>query len=211
MPEDIKDLIDWNSQEMSPTIRDKLEQAFQDPARIEQGTARAERPAGVYDPVGEPEGTINDPNNFHKGYHSSSIIIAKELGSYLWKTYPGWAWVIQVNEFGHMIEIMNHHLHPSYGYRIRMEDIMNDPSRRCIKQGAGEILERFGMARRGLSGENLANLAHALRDAAGNCIPEISDLPDKKAATQAEIAKKVANGDIQVYTVNGQQFARIKK
>ena len=56
-----------------------------------------------------------------------------------------------------------------------MEDIMHDPSRRVVMKGAGEILERFGMATHGLTGENIANLAEAPRDGAGNCIPEISD------------------------------------
>ncbi|MHC5061718.1 MAG: hypothetical protein ACYTFK_11620, partial [Planctomycetota bacterium] len=148
---------------------------------------------------------------FHPGYHASSIIIVKDIGDYLQKHYGGWAWMVQVNEFGHMIEVFNKHLHPTYGYRIRMEDIMNDPSRKAIKQGAGEILERFGMNRCGLVGENLTLLANALRDGAGNCIPDISDLPDKKANTQAEIARKIAKGDMRIFEVNGQKMVRIKK
>jgi hypothetical protein len=206
-----KDMIDWDCQEMDPHIKNKLERALVDEETIEAGKVQVERPAGIYDEGGEPEGVIQDVNNFHPGYHSSSIIIVKDIGTYLNKHYNGWAWMVQVNEFGHMIEIFNQHLHPTYGYRIRMEDIMNDPSRKAIKQGAGEILERFGMARHGLCGENLTRLAEALRDGAGNCIPDISDLNDKKANTQADIARKIAKGDIRIFEVNGQKMVRIKK
>jgi hypothetical protein len=206
-----KDCIDWNAPELDPHIKRKLEQALADPKRAEAGKVKIERPPGKYDENAEPEGVIQDVNNFHPGYHSSSIIIVKEIGDYVNKTYPGWAWVVQVNEFGHMIELFNHHLHPTYGYRIRMEDIIFDPSRRAAKLGAGEILERFGMERHGLTGNNLALLADAPRDGAGNCIPEISDLPCKKASTQADIARKIAKGDIRIFEVNGQKMVRIKK
>lgn len=198
---------------MSPQIKQKLERALADPKTVAAGTTRVERPAGVYDEYGEPEGTIADPSMFHPGYHSSSIIIVKEIGTFLSKTYPNWAWGVQINEFGHMIYITNGHLHPTYGARIRMEDVMYSPtkSNRIIKKEAGEILERFGMLRAGLGGPNLSLLADAPRDGAGNCIPDISDLPDKKAATQAEIALKIAKGDIKIYEVNGQKMVRIKK
>ena len=94
-----------------------------------------------------------------------------------------------------------------------MEDVMYSPtkSKRIIQREVGELLERFGMNRMGLGGPNLSLLASAPRDAVGNCIPDISDLPDKKAAHQAEIAKKIHNGDIKIYEVNGQKMARIKK
>lgn len=205
------DFIDWDSQEMAPHIRDKLERALLNPKSAKAATEVIDKPAGVYDEGGEPEGVIQDVNNFHPGYHSSSILIVKDIGTYVNKHYPGWAWMVQVNEFGHMIEIFNHHLHDKYGYRIRMEDIMNDPRRLTVHQGCGEILERFGMKRMGLSGENLTLLAGALRDGAGNCIPDVSDLPNKKAATQADIARKIADGTMQIYEVNGQKMVRIKK
>jgi len=207
----VKDMIDWGSAEMDSHIKEKLERALIDPERAEAGKVQIDRPAGVYDEGAEPEGVIQDINNFHPGYHASSIIIVKEIGDYLNKHYNGWAWMVQVNEFGHMIELFNKHLHPSYGYRIRMEDIMYDPARKAVKQGAGEILERFGMERHGLSGENISRLASAPRDSAGNCIPEISDLNDKKATTQADIARKIAKGDIRIFEVNGQKMVRIKK
>jgi len=206
------DMIDWDSQEMAPHIRDKLERALKNPETAKAGTTEIEldRPAGSYD-GGEPEGVIQDINAFHPGYHASSVLIVKDIGTYVNKHYPGWAWMVQVNEFGHMIEIFNHHLHDKYGYRIRMEDIMNDPARRVLQQACGEILERFGMERHGLTGENTTRLAEALRDGAGNCIPDVSDLKDKKAATQAEIARRIARGDMQIYEVNGQKMVRIKK
>lgn len=208
-----RDLIDWDCQEMDPYIKDKLERALKDPKTAISGTTVIDRPAGVYDEGAEPEGIITNPNDFHAGYHGSSILLVKEIGIYLDKHYPGWAWGVQLNEFGHMINITNGHLHPTYGSRIRMEDIMYSPVRlqRIVAKEAGEILERFGMQRHGLTGNNLTLLVEAPRDAAGNCIPDISDLPDKKAATQADTARKIAKGDIKIFEVNGQTMVRIKK
>lgn len=203
--------IDWGSRELSPHIREKLEVELASAEAISKGKNKISHPGFKQDAEGEPEGVIQTPEDFDDSYHASTIILVKDCGDFLNKTYPGWAWVIQVNQFGHMIEIFNHHLHPTYGYRIRMEDIMNDPKRKAIKQAGGEILERFDMARMGLNDKNKANLAAAPRDMVGNCIPHIDDLPDKKAATQAEIARGIANGTIKVMEVNGQKVVRIKK
>ncbi len=202
--------IDWESQELSPRIRGLLEQELAAAEKSSAGKNIIPFP-NKPDPVGEPEGMIQTPDDFDTQYHASTIILVKDCGDFLNRTYPGWAWVIQVNEFGHMIEIFNHHLHTGYAYRIRMEDIMNDPRRLAIKQAGGEILERFDMARQGFNDLNKANLAAAPRDAVGNCIPHIDDLPDKKAALQADIARKIARGDIKVMEINGQKMVRIKK
>ncbi len=202
---------DWNTQKLSPKLQDQLENAIKDPETARKGFSSIQKTPGKYDINAEPEGLIYDPNDFDSSYHGSSILITKDIGDFLLRTYPGWSWCVQVNEFGHMIYITNLHLHPTMGSKIRMEDVMYDPTRHCVKQQAGELLERFGMARHGLTGENLSRLVDAPRDAVGNCIPEISDLADKKAATQAEIAKKIAKGEITVYEVNGQKYARIKR
>ncbi len=208
-----RDLVDWGCQEMDPHIRAKLERAFKDPKSAASGTTVIDRPAGRYDANAEPEGIIANPNDFYAGYHGSSILLVKDIGNYLNSYYPGWAWAVQLNEFGHMINITNGHLHPTYGARIRMEDIMYSPAKlqKTVMKEAGEILERFGMDRHGLTTKNLEILAEALRDAAGNCIPEISDLPDKKAATQADVARRLARGDIKIFHVNGETMVRIKK
>jgi len=205
---DIKDLIDWDSAEMAPHIRDKLEAALVDPKRISKGMtpAQAKRDANA-----EPEGVIQNPNHFDKSYHGATMSLVKDIGDYLIRTYPGWGWVIQVNEFGHMIYVTVSELHPTMGMKLRMEDVIHDPSLRHIKEQAGQLLERFDMLRMGLRGENLSRLIDAPRDAVGNCIPHIDDLKDKKASTQAAVARKIAKGDIKIFKVNGQTMVRIKK
>ncbi len=208
-----RDLIDWDSAEMEPRIRDMLESALIDPKKISRGltSISVQQFVGKRDANAEPEGVIQNPNHFDKSYHGATMSLVKDIGNFLVKTYPGWGWVIQVNEFGHMIYITNSHLHPTTGMRLRMEDVIHDPSLRHIKKNAGEILERFDMLRMGLVGENLTRLVEAPRDAVGNCIPHIDDLKDKKAATQAEVARKIAKGEITIYKVNGQTMVRIKK
>jgi len=208
---EVRDLIDWGSTEMAPHIRDKLEAALTDKKRISKGMTPVQNIIGKRDANAEPEGVIQNPNHFDKSYHGATMSLVKDMGDYLVRTYPGWGWVIQVNEFGHMIYITNSHLHPSLGMRLRMEDVIHDPSLRHVKEQAGQLLERYDMLRMGLVGANLTRLVEAKRDAAGNCIPYIDDLPDKKAATQAEVARMYAEGKIQIFEVNGQKMARIKK
>jgi len=207
----LKNDIDWGSAELNPRMRGLLEKAIESPETLEQAVKSLERAPGKYDDNAEPEGVIHDPNDFHKDYHASTILLVKQIGDYLNKNYPGWAWVIQANEAGRMIDILNHHCHTSMGYRIRMADIINDPRLHCVKMGAGELLERFGFLRIGLRGENLSRLTLLPRDGAGHLIPEISDIKDKKLRTNAEVARKMATGEYRIFEINGKKMLRVKK
>src|ERR1700754_1278538 len=96
-----------------------------------------------HDPNGEPEGFVADHNDLD-GLHASTHILVKDIADALTKQFPGFRWAIQPSEFGKVFNIFNLDFHARYGYRIRYEDIMNDPKRReALKAGAG-ILKRLG-------------------------------------------------------------------
>jgi hypothetical protein len=162
--------------------------------------------AGRRDYNAEPEGVVNTPTELSKNYHSSTVILCKDIADLLVRHYPDWAWAVQPDEFGKVINIFNLNLHSEYGYTIRMVDIMYDPSRReAIKAGA-EILKRFNMPKR----MDRTRLAEAPRDARGMCIPDISDFKSKKERMNAEIAMGLATGKMEIVeTPDGKRYLKV--
>lgn len=102
--------------------------------------------------------------------HASLAILAKDVANILEKNFPGWAWAIEPDEFGQVINIKNLNLHDEWGYTIRTAEIHNDPRRRLAYVAGQEILNRFGMEARGIGGQ-ADRLALAMRDAKGRVVP----------------------------------------
>jgi hypothetical protein len=162
---------------------------------------------GVLDDGAEPEGVITDPKQFDKSYHGSTEILCKDIAEILVKRYGGWAWAVQPNEFREIINIYNLHLHTEFGYTIRMVDIMDDPNRKQAVVAGHEILRRFNMPDR----FSASKLVEAPRDAKGQCIPDISDFPNKKMVRDAEVARKLATGEWQIVEANGMRYLRTSR
>lgn len=164
------------------------------------GSTRRSMWSGKKDPHGEAEGEVNSPDALDKHNHASTVILCKDIADILFKTFPDWAWAVQPQEFGQVINIFNLNLHTEYGYTIRMVEIMHDPRRKLAYKAGDEILRRFRMPNK----MDRALLAAAPRDAHMNCIPDISDFKSKKEKQQAELALKLANGEAEiVYTPEG--------
>jgi hypothetical protein len=162
---------------------------------------------GKLDAGAEPEGVITNPNQFDTSYHGSTGILCKDIAEILVKRYGGWAWAVQPNEFGQIINIYNLHLHTEFGYTIRMVDIMHDPRRREAIKAGHEILRRFSMPDR----FNAAAVTEMPRDVHGQGIPDISDFEDKKLKRSAEIARKLDSGEWQIVEVDGQRYLKATK
>ena len=150
--------------------------------------------SGKKDAHGEAEGEVNAPSQLDAHNHGSTVILCKDIADILTKNYPDWAWAVQPQEFGQVINIYNLNLHTEYAYTIRMVDIMYDPMRREAYRAGGEILKRFRMPYK----MDRALLASAPRDARGNCIPDISDFKSKKEKQQAELAMMLATGKAKI-------------
>lgn len=192
-----------NVQELDPRLRMRLERAYSE-SKAAGRVKVTERPAGKYDPVGEPEGEIDRPDDFHASHHASTVILCKDIADLLVKTYPGWLWAVEPQEFGQVINVYCHNLHTQYGYTIRMRDIMDDPRRREAVRAGGEILRRFRMPNR----FDAAALAAAPRDMNGNCIPDISDFATRKQVREAEIARKLSTGEWKIVEADGKRYLR---
>jgi hypothetical protein len=157
-------------------------------------TLKWNRPASHYDPAGEPEGEIDNPEDFQN--HASLIILAKDGMDMLQKHYPGHLWAVQINECGHVLYVFNHALHSRWGYVLRTVEVEHDPSRRCFLRAGGEILERFGMPR----GRFDVHIYAALKkDVLGQCIPVLSDKETadaKKYLRKRAIDDAIAAGEV---------------
>jgi len=168
---------------------------------------RTGRHVGRQDVGAEPEGVITRPDQFDSSYHGSTEIICKDIADHLVKRFRGWAWAIQPNEFGRIINIFNLHLSSEFGYTIRMVDIMNDPRRREAIRAGHEILRRFRMP----DHFDPDAVMEMPRDLKGQGIPDISDFKNRKQARDAEIAHKLATGEWQIVEVDGMRYLRAKK
>jgi hypothetical protein len=146
---------------------------------------------GKKDIFGEAEGEVSAPEGLEQHNTSSTVILVKDIADILTKRYPGWAWAVQPDEHGGIINIFNLHLHTSYGFTIRMDDIMDDPRRRLATVAGHTILRRFRMPDR----MNPEELLEVPRDLEGMCIPDISDFKSGKERDNAMIALKLATGE----------------
>ncbi len=159
------------------------------------------------DPVGEPEGEIDNPNEFDN--HSSLVAVAKDGMNQLALHYPGHLWAIQINERGRMFNIFNHALHDQWGYTIRASEVVHQETRRAFIKAGGEILERFGLSRGRFK---LHEYAALKKDPRGRCVPvHLSDLEidaAKKEIRKRKIAEAIAAG--RVADLNGQTIVGVK-
>jgi hypothetical protein len=161
---------------------------------------------GKRDPHGEAEGVVTKPSQLDEHYHASTVIMCKDIADILVKRYPGWSWAVQPQDFGQVVNIFNLHLHSEFAYTIRYDDIMNDPRRRQAIKGGHEILRRFGVSDRMIP----YKLAELPRDARGNCIPDISDMADRKMKQEAEIARGLATGRMEIVRDSeGNQYLKV--
>lgn len=173
---------------------------------IKQAVADLVKPEGKKDPHQSPEGVIKTPEHFDDSYHASTVILCKDIADILVKKYPGYLWAVQPDERGQMINIYNHNLHNQYGYRIRMKEIMDDPTRRLALIAGGEILERFKQPHT-MDPEALRDMP---RDLAGNGIPDLTGVATKQQKHRAAIAKALADGRMQIVEgPDGQRYARM--
>jgi hypothetical protein len=162
---------------------------------------------GKLDPHGEAEGVITNPKDFDTSIHGSTQILCKDIAEILVKYYGGWAWAVQPNDFGQIINIYNLNLHTEFGYTIRMVDIMNDPKRREAVKGGHEILRRFSMPDR----FDAAAVMAMPRDVKGQGIPDISDFENKKMIRDTEIARKLDSGEWKIVEADGIRYLKADK
>jgi hypothetical protein len=162
----------------------------------EQGIGRS---LNGFDPLGEPEGVVDDPNDL-KQLHASTHILVKDMADLLMRHMPGFRWAIQPSEFGKVFNIFCLDFSARWGYRIRYADIMNDPKRRAVIRAGREILRRFqydGTVYR------VANMMGIKRNAQGEAIPIVSDMKKTRFTQRVAIEQALADGHARVIGTSG--------
>lgn len=162
--------------------------------------------AKLKDKEAEHSGVIQRPDQF-KGLHGSTEILCKDIADILMKRYPNWAWAVQPQEFGQLINVYNLHLHDEFGYTIRMVEIMNDPKRKEAYKAGHDILRRYDMPDR----FSASRVMEMPRDAKGKGIPHIEDVGTKKQIRDTEIARKLDSGEWKIVEANGKRYLRAMK
>ncbi len=147
--------------------------------------------AGIKDWGADPEGEVVHPDQLDKHYHASTVILVKDIAEILTKQYPGWAWAVQPDDRGGVINIFNLHCHTELAFTIRMDEIMDDPRRKLAYKAGGELLERFRMPTKLDTGA----LQEAPRDSRGMLIPTLTDFEESNLKRNAEVALKLATGE----------------
>lgn len=159
------------------------------------------------DPEGKPEGVVNKADDLEQ-VSASMVILCKEIADHLAKEYPGWLWGVNPQEFGGLVNIINFTLHDAWAYRIKVSEIQNDlHNLAAAKQGAGELLERFGMPRGPYNDHCKERLKTARRDVRGQLIPDTTD-KDHNLTHAQRIERDIAEGRLSIIERNGRTFAR---
>jgi hypothetical protein len=81
----------------------------------------------------------------------AKMATAKWTGELLQRHYPGHPWMVEVrmNHLGGVIQIQLRGIMPTnYWYSVKLSNVISDPGgKRTVLKGAGELLERYGIAR----------------------------------------------------------------
>lgn len=85
----------------------------------------------------------------------SDFKLAKSLADKLHAHYPGHLWAVFVNSraTGGVVYIKNLAVSSLYGYVLHLNNVLADPTLKCVMRAGGEILERAKFARGKAKGE----------------------------------------------------------
>lgn len=154
---------------------------------------------GGYDPEGDPEGIVGDHQDL-VGISAGTEIILKEMADFLTKTYPGFHWAIQPDERGGVFNLFCLDFHARYGYRIKYEQIVNDPKRYELKKAGSEILRRFRYKGRIYRPELMAEIP---RNSRGEAVPDVTDMKKDRFTMRTDLELALATGKARVVGTHG--------
>ncbi len=110
----------------------------------------------MFSPKPHYENNSDDPNK-RDPFARVKMATCKWTGELLERHYPGHTWWVEVDgdRFGAVIKIQIRVLMPAdRWYVVNFRDAVSDPGGRRIINGAGELLERYGIPRTGFTVDN---------------------------------------------------------
>lgn len=179
-------------------------------------TAKQNRPQGQLNSKGATledyrtnagEGGVFDPNKLN--LPASTVLVLKDCGDWLERHYPGWAWALQPNLTGRVINLFSLRCHPKWGVIMHLDKVSEVDTRKIwLPLYAGEILERFGLPRVPFK-RALDVYLEKTKDFEGNLIPDVAGCVTKLTKNQKlEIA--IRDGEAQIVDLpDGRRMLRI--
>jgi hypothetical protein len=159
-----------------------------------------------FDPAGQPEGVISDPNQF-VGLSAGTEIIVKDIADILTRYYPGFRWAVQPCEVGGLFNLFCLDFHAKWGYRIKYVDIVNDPKRREVRKAGREILRRF---RYPTDRYSKALMDAIPRNLKGEAIPDLSGMKRTRFTDQNAVELAVATGKAELVLHEGKKIIQVR-
>lgn len=92
--------------------------------------------------------------------------IAKQVAEVLDKHYPLHAWAVNANVIQGVVRVHNLKLSGEWGFILKMDSLLNDPTDRPIVNAGGELLERFNISRGSMNADEMNAVKTDLRGAA---------------------------------------------
>ena len=144
---------------------------------------------------GQPEGYVRTAEQLQCS--AATILLVKGIGDALERHYPGWAWAVQPDERGGVLNIFSLRLSGEWGYRFLLRDVQDDPTHAREIMAGGEIQVRFGVPRSGYSYE-VWKLTR--KDIAGLARADVTDKAAKVQRTQRDeaLTNAVRNGSVRI-------------
>jgi hypothetical protein len=152
-----------------------------------------------HDPIGEPEGIVDDHHDLHT-LHASTHILVTDMADLLTKRMPGFRWAIQPSEFGKVFNIFCLDFSARWGYRVKYTDVMNDPKRREAIKAGREILRRFRYPGTVYAIDRMLTIK---RNPRGEAIPDVSDMKATRFTQRVAIEQALSDGTGRVIGTQG--------
>lgn len=83
---------------------------------------------------------------------------AKRISDCLEKHFPGYLWAVNVNLWGKMATVQALRLSGEWGFYLKLDEVMHDPTLKCVRDAGGEILERYRVHRGAVDIDQIAAL-----------------------------------------------------
>jgi hypothetical protein len=159
---------------------------------------------------GAPEGTVHDPRQL-RSLPGSLEMVVKDCGDWLERNYPGWAWVLQPNLTGQVVNLFSYRLHSNWAVIMHIDKIQEwDIRQKWLPRYAGELLERFGLPRVSFERARSEYMAKD-RDFQGFLIPDVVGSVTKLTKNQKlEIAMREGHTTFH-RDGQGREYLRIAK
>lgn len=110
---------------------------------------------GLGDRLALPAQILIDDEEERRGMPGGDMVLAKRALALLLKHYPGHPWSVRVTSYQGILTVRllirgYERFTSLFHYFIKLDLVHGDPNLKCVVRAGGELLERWGLARKGI-------------------------------------------------------------